>query len=379
MLLPKAFYFFFFAAMVALYPYLAVYYQSIGLSGAQMGVLMGLPPLVSLLSSPIWGALGDATRRHHQLLIFSILCAILAALVIPQITVFAWLLPVVAIYAFVSSPITALVDNSVIEALGERKDQYGKQRMWGAAGWGLAAPLMSKIIGVGGLRWSFYLYALVMAICLLVVLGMKINTSRADSGASSGIRDFISMRWVVFLGITLAGGMCMALVNGYLFLHLGELGASDTLMGFSLTVSTLSEFPFWFFSGYFLRRFKASKMLFFALLLQAVRTILYSYMGMPWQVLPLQLLQGPTFSLMWAAGVYYAKEIAPPGRSATAQGLFSGIIYGLGGAFGALMGGWFYDSLGTGGMFRGVGAISLIILLILGVLGRRRIFYSEKV
>jgi predicted MFS family arabinose efflux permease len=74
-------------------------------------------------------------------------------------------------------------------------------------------------------------------------------------------------------------------------------------------------------------------------------------------ILPVQLLHGLTFSLTWAAGVSYARQIAPAGMSATAQGLFSGTFFGLGGSVGALMGGILYQTVGSALMFRYVAMV----------------------
>ena len=54
---------------------------------------------------------------------------------------------------------------------------------------------------------------------------------------------------------------------------------------------------------------------------------------------------------MWVAGVSYANEIAPPGMGATAQGLFGGVMMGLGAATGAVIGGMLYDRIGPRNMF----------------------------
>ena len=46
--LSRAFYFFYFSAAAALSPFLALYYERIGLSGSQIGVLRGISPLIML-------------------------------------------------------------------------------------------------------------------------------------------------------------------------------------------------------------------------------------------------------------------------------------------------------------------------------------------
>lgn len=45
MILPKAFYFFFYAAAASLIPFLSLYYEHLGLNGRQIGLLTGLMPL----------------------------------------------------------------------------------------------------------------------------------------------------------------------------------------------------------------------------------------------------------------------------------------------------------------------------------------------
>jgi PPP family 3-phenylpropionic acid transporter len=66
---------------------------------------------------------------------------------------------------------------------------------------------------------------------------------------------------------------------------------------------------------------------------------------------------------MWVTGVATANEIAPEGLGATAQGLFSGVFFGLAGVIGGLTGGVLYENLGAVMMFRWAGMIGLVLAL----------------
>src|SRR5690349_2054446 len=72
------FYLLFFAGVAPLFSFLVLYYTGQGLSGSQIGVLMGVGPLIGLVTGPLWGGLADAFRRHRLVLSIAILGNVLA-------------------------------------------------------------------------------------------------------------------------------------------------------------------------------------------------------------------------------------------------------------------------------------------------------------
>jgi hypothetical protein len=70
--------------------------------------------------------------------------------------------------------------------------------------------------------------------------------------------------------------------------------------------------------------------LYIAFVAYTVRFIGYSFLTNAWFVLPIELLHGLTFGLMWAAATSYGSIITPPGMSGTIQGLISGVHFGFG-------------------------------------------------
>ena len=371
LLAPKAFYFCFYAASSSLRPFLTLFYRGLGLSGAQIGLLVGISPIVTLLAAPFWGALADSTRRHRTVLTITIIGAMSMIALLSQASTLVWLVPIVVAYAFFAAPIMPLVDNGVMEMLGERRELYGRQRVWGAIGWGIASAVAGALIDRYGLGIAFYSFIFFFVILLGVSTRLRVSVGNIGQPFWQGVRQLTSNRpLMVFLVTVLFAGIGSGIVNNYLFLYLADLGADGTLMGLSLTVATLSEMPVFFFSAVLLRRFGARWLLLLALGAYVVRLLAYALLPPLWLVLPINLLHGLTFSALWVAGVSYAAEVAPKGMGATAQGLFTGVTMGLGSACGALLGGLFYDTLGPIVMFQAAAALVFVGLVFFAVVGR---------
>jgi MFS family permease len=350
----------YYAASATLLPFLTVYYQDLGLTGTRIGILASLPPLLGLVSAPVWGVVSDSMQQRKLSLLVAIGGAILLALALSVVRGFAWLVLVVILFSFFFSPIMPLVDTTTMSLLGGQKERYGRLRLWGAVGWGVAAPAVGWLIETDSATWSFWGYAALMGLGFLIALRVP-ETGRIDAAARSALGiSLTSPGWFLFLIIAFAGGMCLSMISNFLFLFLRQLGADGFSLGLTLTIATLSELPVLFFSNRLLARWNEGQLLGAALMLFAIRALAYSFIAIPWLAVPIQLLHGPTFSLMWIAGVSYADSIAPTGLQATAQGLFSGVMLGIGAAAGAFLGGLLYEHVGLVMLFRLAALISLV-------------------
>jgi len=357
----KSFYFLYYAAAASLVPFLVIYYEQLGFSGRQIGVLTAIPPLIMLVSAPLWGATADAIKQHKRLLLVAITGVLIVVFVFSRMATFGWIIPLIIVYAFFAAPIMPLVDASTLDWLGLGRHRYGRIRLWGAIGWGLSAPLIGWLIERNQIHWAFYGYLLLMSCGLFIAWLLPIRQTLSRSPfRRSLILIAGNGQWVLFLAVVFIGGMCLATISNYLFLYMNYLGASKTLMGLSLTFATISELPIMFFSDRLLNRWGARGLLMMALLAYVLRALAYTLFSEPWLFLGVQLLHGLTFSAMWVAGVSYADRIAPEGLGATAQGLFSGVLLGLGGIAGGLIGGILYDELGAMSLFRLVAAVAFI-------------------
>ena len=375
--LAGSFYFLFFGAAASLFPFLVILYEQLDLTGSQIGFLIGMSPLISWLSAPLWGAVADSTRQHRLLLMLAIAGAIVVVVTLSITTQFLALILVIALFAFFTAPIVPIVDSSVLAFLGSQKDQYGKLRLWGAIGWGLMAPLVGWLSERSGMQWIFWGYIAFMLLTLLVSYKLPINERSDRPHFVQEARQLLAdKRWFLFLAVVFIGGAGMTMISAYLFLYMQSLGGNKALMGLALTFATISEIPFLYYSDRLLAHWGARRLLMLSLVVFAFRALALSLIQTAWLVLPLQLLHGASFAAMWVASVSYADKLAPPGMGATAQGLLSGAMFGLGAAFGGFVGGLLFAGIGGSMMYRWT-SVALLIGLVLFILADRRMVRAQ--
>jgi PPP family 3-phenylpropionic acid transporter len=369
---PFLFYFLFYAANAAYMPYLVLYYQSLGFTGTQIGLLASLSPLLFMFGAPLWTGLADATRRHRLVMSIAILVAIICALLMPWMRGFLPVGVIVFLFSLFGSPVNSFADSATMNMLEGKKELYGRLRLGGTFGWMIASLVFGILIEEHGLQLAFYLFAMVMFLALLVSQGFTFKGAELRGSFMSGARNLLAnRRFVLFLLMALVSGIGLSSVNNYLFPYMEELHATKSMMGLAQFISTISEVPLLIFSNRLLKRLKPHKLLVLGMVFTALRLLLYAAISTPQAVLVSQLMNGLTYALVWVAGVSYADQSAPSGMSATGQGLFSALIFGVGASIGGFAGGVLLEALGGRGMFLSVGVFFVVSLGMLLLLERK--------
>ena len=330
---PFSFYFLYFAAFASLLPFFVLFYQRIGFNGTQIGLLTGVPPLVTLVAGPFLTGVADSTQRHRLIMGLGIAVAIGVMLIMPSLKAFVIVFFLIIIFNIFISPVSPLADSATMSMLGEERAMYGRIRLGGTIGWGLIAPIAGTLVENHGLRIGFLIFSMIMFLNFLVSQKFSFGKKEEQATGNGGIRILLAnRRWVFFLLISFLGGVGAFSVASYLFPYMAELGANEGQMGIALTIATLTEIPIFFFGDRLVRRFGSYGLFMIALVLIGIRSLLYAVVDTPLQVFILQAFSGTIFPALWLAGVSYADENAPAGLKSTAQGLFGAVMFGFGSA-----------------------------------------------
>ncbi|KAF8791090.1 uncharacterized protein LOC129959918 [Argiope bruennichi] len=242
-----------------------------------------------------------------------------------------------------------LSDTACCESVQKTGAQFGRQRLYGAIGWGLMSP-------VGGLLHDYtnnftaawILTAVMSFVSLLNILRLDLVKPKfsknllKDIGGVLKSKEFLAYKLCVFFN-----GIGAGVVWFYLVWYLTTINGSRFLCGMVQFVQCfVGEIPFMFFSGWVIKKIGHFNVLTLALMSYGIRFFWYSNLSNPWLVLPVEVLHGFTYGIFYTSVASYAKLSAKPGTEATTQALLFTAHEGLGAGIGCVVAGLGFDNLG---------------------------------
>ncbi len=372
-------YFFFFVTFGIFMTFGIVYFRSIGLKGAELGLVFTFPPLMSMVGGPVWGMLSDRFRNPRLCLLIAALGGSAAMLAMSFATTLAAITAAIAIYMLFACAFIPLLDSINLGLLGGNRDRYGRQRMWGSLGFIFGSWLYGFVLQQVGLHALFYGSVAGLLLLLPGLAMLKVAQPEAAKLAPwSGFMHFVRQpRWLLFaLCLVLIGVVNTAMTN-YLGIYIKELNGGEALIGTAAALGVVTELPVMYYSSNLLRRLGNRGLIAIGFCFFAVRMFLYGSLTAPNWVLAIALLHGFTYAPFWVGSVSYASEIAPENLRATAQGMLMFLV-GLSGVIGSPVNGGLYDWLGSARLFLVNGGLAVVALLVLGLGAKKRRLKTDE-
>lgn len=261
--------------------------------------------------------------------------------------------------------VVSIADAICFDLLGsERRNDYGKQKMWGSIGFGIFGISAGYLIDLSSKgRYEkdytciFYIMLVAMIADIVVSATLKKKNPECSADEPSLFRELLNVikegRVLVFAWWCIGAGMCTGVIWNFLFWYSEDLAASShvtwskTLQGLMTGVQCfLGELPFNFVSGTVLKKLGHINVMSLVLLIYAIRFMAYSIISNAWLFLILELLHGPSFGLCWPTMVSYGDKVTPSGTKATMQGFIGAVFEGIGVASGSFICGRLIDSYG---------------------------------
>ncbi|XP_050548920.1 major facilitator superfamily domain-containing protein 6-like isoform X2 [Daktulosphaira vitifoliae] len=289
----------------------------------------------------------------------------------------------------------SLGDTICFDLLGNTPNKYGKQRCWGAIGWGFFTIIAGWLLDIFSSSDVNKNYMPIYYLCLLVLLINFFTASKLEileTKISTNIYRDISkllteIKVLGFLLWTILFGICVSIIWQYLFWYVEDIASIyecstqawiKTLQGLAMGVQCFGgEVPFFFWSGWIVKRLGHLNCMSLILGAFALRFFAYSLMTNPVWILAIELSNGITFGLGYSVLMSYASVIALPGTESTMIGLVGGVFEGIGVSLGSFIGGVLYNLYGGIITFR-IFAFGAAFMCIMHVLCRNFIKSNGK-
>ncbi|XP_018049973.1 PREDICTED: major facilitator superfamily domain-containing protein 6-like [Atta colombica] len=245
----------------------------------------------------------------------------------------------------------------------DKRLKYGKQRLWGAVGFGIVVCLSGYMIDFFSHDkiHKNYLPSMLLVIiftcidficCIKLKLPFQIQSTTIMKDVFTLLK---SKTIVIFLCFSGFFGVLNTITCNFLLWYVEDLSIATDYMdrmklieGLILAAQAFSGVIFFFLSGKILKKLGYGYTFTFCFICYALRLGLISLASTPWWVLLIEFfMQGPSYALTFTAIISYANVITPTGASATVQGLVQGVNEGLGFSIGSLIGGVLFKKFGS--------------------------------
>ena len=342
----QALYFFIFFGQGALIPYLALYFSNdaFQLSASEIGTIVAVGPVLSIVLQPIWGMAADRFGRPKRLLLVALLAAGLLTVSYLLTSIYLFLLLISSLWALFQCAHIPLVDTLAIEFSKRKSVDYGALRLFGSAGFALAVFILGQVTEQGSLGAIFYASGTALVLGFLVLIGIEetpVSTVEREHIPLKAL--FSNKRFLLFLaGGSLVFGPIFA--NNYYFgSYVTIRGESTALVGTLFFVAVLCEIPFMRIATRVMMRFGPIPVLVFISVLSALRTGILALEPPIFTLWILAALQGFIIGLLIPVALDYVRSLVPPSTVATAVSTYMATTTGLATALFNLMSGIVLD------------------------------------
>jgi len=363
-------YFLYWASLAPFIPYVSLYYESINLTGTQIGQLGSIRSLVSFASSILLAFLSDFLRRRKLILRVCVLGMTAALLIYPHAASFVTLIPIVVLYSVFLSPTNAILDETTLESLDDPRN-FSKVRMGGSVGWGILVFITGWLLDNTAVSLTIIFSLHIILLILLFAFSWLLPEGGRAPGKKTekvSIKDVWEMlrlpAFLPWMGILFLWGVGDSSIINFLFLHIKHLGGSASLMGAVMSTAILGEIIGFAAAKRIQHKVGTRTMMILSFAVLCVWLITASYIKQPALFLFFMVIAGTGFTLMLTGSVAYVNQRAPKKIGTTAQAIRGAIQMGLGSGVGALISGALYQAYGSAALYRIMGGFAFIGFLL---------------
>lgn len=369
----NAFYFILFLSFGIIGPYRALYFSQKGFSGTQIGVLIGIVPILSILFQPIWSALSDLFHTRRLLLVIGCLGVSASMMGIGLVDSFKANFLLFTVFSIFITPIGPIGTALVLDYLDEieKPDSLSLIRVWGSVGFGVSSLLLGSFLMDQRLElfpWLLVGVYLLLGLVCLILPENKMEISQPDIKLKDLTQLSRNTSFMFFLGGMVFIGATLLIANNFQTIFLQWLNASSLLIGITVALPALLEIPMLIITPALLKKFRLRQLIIAGAVLMPIRWGLFYMIQSPGWMIPAQILNGVATISIDIAGVSYIDKSIPQKWRATGQGLYTTAAFAIGPGIGNFIAGNILDRFNVRAIW--------VLNLAFGLVGLMLVFFA---
>ncbi|MGL5392076.1 MAG: MFS transporter [Shewanella sp.] len=343
-------YFFFFAILGTMIPYLGVFFENRGFNPQEIGFLLAILMGTRIIAPNIWAKVADRTGMRAELVKLGAFAAALAYLSFFYHGGFVYMALSLALYTFFWNAILAQLEVLTLETLGDQASRYGQIRSFGSIGY------ICLVVGAGFAigQWGTEVLPYIGLILFIGMLACALPLPSQRRVQTPGLQP-PAFKWTKPILWFLISAMLLQMsagpFYGFFVLYLKQAGYSEALAGIFVALGATAEIAMFMVAPRLLSRYSVNSLLLVSIGMTALRWLLVAFgVESLWCLGLSQLLHAFTFGLTHAASIQFVHRHFDESHRSQGQALYASLGFGGGGALGIWICGYIWGD-GSGAVW----------------------------
>ncbi|MCB1042575.1 MAG: MFS transporter [Acidobacteria bacterium] len=341
----SASYFFYFAMLGLLLPYLTPVLLDLSFTKSQIGLIHAAFSVISVILPSIMGRVSDRWYSADRI-IKSSACVMVIMALGQLLTASEWRLGLVLcmlLFAAGRAPIVPLLDTLAMKSVGADPGAFARLRVMGSLGFAVAAIMFSSVPWESQVAPYFVGSLFCSVATAFFSFGLPVERKAMNSGVNQRFWSKLDRIWWIWLLSMVLHWMCFGPYHYGFTLLLEECGVAGYWTGPIWSIGVGSEICVFLLTRWFFARWRTRTLLMMALFASLIRWTALGLWPVLWVVAVTQVLHGFGFALFYAAAVNAISIYCGGQQQASYQSLFSTCLAGGGNVIGMGMAGYLHE------------------------------------
>jgi MFS family permease len=345
----KLFYFFRYFGDALFYPFMSIYFVSKGLSERELGIVLAITPIVTVLANPFWNYIVKDSRISQVVLKIMSVIEGLLIIIIAKVSGFELFALLVSLIALICSPSLSIYDGFSATFTNTNKLNFTSLRIWGSIAYVIATTVAGLLILVMDFQYLFIISGVFFIFSALINAWIK-PLEKPEESEKKPKRNFRALmknrnffKYLVFYTIVLGS---VRVGDSFMSVYFtGSLGVGTAWWGILYSAFVFTEvlaFRFLIVHG---NQYSEKKLIIIAAVLFAVRYVVIA-LDLPLPVILIaSLLRGVSWGIIIDINIKYITKIVKT-ENITMALLIVTLLYSIYSGIGNILAGSFIENFG---------------------------------